>query len=255
MIQVMVVDDEPLSLKELTRLISQDPEFRVVQQATNGAEALEKMKHSPVDVVFLDIEMPGFTGLEVASELARWETPPRVVFATAYDQYAIQAFEANAIDYVLKPFDPERLGKTLERVKSLFPTQKPSGQNLLFLEEDLIQKGVLKKLLGYKRKSKDRILIEPSQVYFFRAQLSEVFAYLEGGELIVRTTLRDLLKTLDPAQFVQTHKAHIVNINKVEKVAPLFSGNFELLFKIPTLPKVPLSRRYASAFKALFPSW
>ena len=255
MIRVMVVDDEPLSVKELTRLIRQDKDFQITAEATSGTDALEKLKDSTVDIVFLDIEMPGLNGLDVASELARWEKPPRVVFATAYDEYALEAFEAHAIDYILKPFDPERLKKTLERIKTLAQSEKPSAEKFLSLEDDLIQKGILKKLVGYRRKSKDRILIEPKDVYFFQAKLSEVWAYVEGQELMIHSPLKELLKSLDPTQFAQTHKAYLVNLGKVEKVSPLFSGNFEISLKHPALSKIPLSRRYAKAFKDLLKGW
>ncbi|MBI4115738.1 MAG: response regulator [Candidatus Omnitrophica bacterium] len=255
MIRVMVVDDEPLAQEELVRLISEDKDFQIISQAGNGAEALQQMKKLPVDVVFLDIEMPRLNGLEVTSRLTEWENPPRVVFATAYHQYAIEAFEANAIDYLLKPYEPSRLKKTLERIKELFKTEKPSRERLISLEDDLIRKGVLKKIVGHKRNAKDRIVLDPTEVYYFFAHLAEVLAYTANGELIVNSTLKELLANLDPAHFAQTHKSYMVNLGQIEKVSPLFSGNFEITLKHPSLPKIPLSRRYAKGIKSRLGSW
>ena len=254
MIRVMLVDDEPLAREELTRLIKEDTGFQIVAESGNGEDALQKIKKNKPEVIFLDIEMPGLSGLEMASNLAYWKNPPLVVFATAYNEYAIQAFEANAIDYVLKPYDPKRLGQTFARIKEGLKGKASSRENLVSLEEDLIRKGVLKKLVGHRRKMKDRIVIDPAEVYYFRSEYAEVLARLAGEELIVRATLKELLASLDPARFTQTHRAYIVNLDKIEKVSPLFSGNFEISFKDHSLPQVPLSRRYAKNLKTLL-SW
>ena len=256
MIRVMVVDDEPLAREELIRLIRKDPAFEVANEAANGREAIEKLKKDPVEVVFLDIEMPEVDGLEAAGRLAGWEKPPLVVFATAYHEYAIQAFEANAIDYVLKPYDPERLKKTFARVKEFLANKAASPkEKLVSLERYLVQKGALGRIVGRRRNSKEKIVIHPDQIYYFHVHLTEVLAKLETEELIIYSTLKELLACLDPARFVQTHKAYIVNLDKVEKVAPLFSGNFEIKLKDPKQSSIPLSRRCAQALKSRLASW
>jgi len=255
MIRVMVADDEPLAQEEIIRLIEENQDFKVVSRASNGAAALEEMKANPVDVVFLDIEMPEMDGLEVASQLATWENPPIVVFATAYHQYAIEAFEANAIDYILKPYDPVRLKKALERVKGEVERKEPEREKLISLEDDLIRKGVLKKIVGHEKNKKDRVIIHPEEVHFFKVQFSEIIVHLDQGEYIINTTLKELLATLDAESFAQTHKSYVVNINKIEKVSPLFSGNFEITMKHLALPKVPLSRRYAKSLKTRLGNW
>ncbi|MDD5216789.1 MAG: LytTR family DNA-binding domain-containing protein [Candidatus Omnitrophica bacterium] len=255
MIRVMIVDDEPLAREELERLIKGDNEFEIVDHAANGNDALQNLKKKQIDVVFLDIDMPGLSGLEVAGRLAEWPKPPRVVFATAYDQYAIEAFEANAIDYILKPYDAGRLKKTLERVKELFQSQAPARDNLISLEDELIKKGVLKKLIGHKKKTKDRLVVDPKDVYYFNVRYSEIYACLESDELIVHATLKELLDNLDSAQFAQTHKSFIVNLDKVQKVSPMFSGNYEITLKHSGMPKIPLSRRYAKGLKGRVGGW
>lgn len=251
----MIVDDEPLARKELSRLVSKDPEFQITNLVSDGDEAIRSLSREKVDAVFLDIEMPGKTGLEVAGHLAGWEKPPLVIFATAYHQYAIEAFEAHAIDYVLKPFESGRIQKTLERIKKSIQQPASVQPNLSALQDQLIQQGILKKLTGHVRNRKDRIVIDPAEVCFFSAEAEAVVAHLDEQDLLVNSSLKDVLARLDPSQFVQTHKGYIVNINKIQKVSPMFSGNFEILMKGPKTPKVPLSRRYAPGLKALLGHW
>jgi len=256
MIRVLVADDEPLAREELIKLVSGESDFQVVANASSGKEAVEKLEKEDVAVAFLDIEMPGLNGLEVASRLADWDHPPFVVFATAYEQYAVQAFEANAIDYVLKPYDPKRIQKTLFRIRELVKEKSAAAkEKLVSLEDYLIRQGKIKKLVGHRRNSKDRIVMDPAQVFFFCAELAEVLAHVGEEDFIVKSTLKELTEMLDPARFAQTHKAYLVNIDKIAKVAPMFSGNFQITLKDPKQTKIPLSRRYARNLKQLLGSW
>ncbi|MSR78233.1 MAG: response regulator [Candidatus Omnitrophica bacterium] len=255
MIRVIVADDEPLAREALVSLLTKDSEFQVIGLAKNGAEALDQIKKLKPDVIFLDIEMPVKNGLETASDLVKAAHPPLIVFATAFHQYAVEAFEANAIDYVLKPVDPERMAKTLKRLREHFKQVKPPAQKLVALEEALIKKGLLKKIAVHKRGSKDRMVLDPAQVYYFRVHLAEVLVFVEEGELIVNAALKELLANLDPEKFVQTHKSWIVNVDKVEKVSPMFGGNFEITIRHSSHPKIPLSRRYARQLKDHLGNW
>lgn len=255
MIRILIADDELLAREELARLVAADKECELAGSVENGEEALRFLEGHEVDAVLLDIDMPGVNGLEVASRLAQWDRPPRVIFATAFNQYAIEAFDLNAIDYVLKPYRPERIQKALDRLKNALKEQGVFRDRLIALEDTLIHKGMLRKLAGHRRNSKERIVVDPSEVLYFQAKLSEVFAVLEPGELILRNTLKELLGNLNPSQFAQTHKAYIVNVGKIEKVSPLFSGNFEITLKDPKRTKIPLSRRYAQNLKTLLGGW
>lgn len=256
MIRTVVVDDEPLAREELAALIGREKDFRVVAEASNGEETLQKLAKDEADVVFLDIEMPGLSGLEVAGRLASSQQPPLIVFATAYQEYAVKAFEANAIDYILKPYDPARITKTLQRIRHLIEKGSAGRQEkLTSLEDYLIRQGTLRKIVGHRRNSKDRIVIDPLQVHYFRAELSEILAKLDQEELIVNSTLKQLLVQLDPARFAQSHKAYIVNLDKVEKVSPMFNGNFQITLKDPAKSKIPLSRRFARNLKQRLGNW
>lgn len=254
MIRALIADDEALARGELIRIIRGEKDFEIIAQAQNGVEALKNIRHLKPDVVFLDIEMPQKNGMETASELSRWPDPPLVVFATAYDRYAIEAFEMSAVDYVLKPYHPDRIKKTFERIRDHILRKEPVKENLTALEDNLIQKNILKKVIGFKRNSKDRILLDLSEVLYFYANNTEVLACVPGDELIIHSTLKELADRLEPTDFAQTHKGYLVNLNKVEKVCPLFSGNFSIVIK-GVSSQIPLSRRYASAVKSKLASW
>lgn len=254
-ITVMIADDEPLSREELSRLIGKNKDFHVVELASHGQEALDKLKKNPADVIFLDIDMPGVNGLEAASRLSQWAHPPMVVFATAYHQYAVEAFEENAVDYILKPYEQERLEKTLKKIQKFLVHHRPEKEKLVALEDNLIQRGIVKKLVGHKKNSKDRMVIEPAEVLYFYVEYSEIRARLAADEVIINGTLKQLLDQLDPAHFAQTHKSYIMNLNKMSRVTPMFNGNFEILLKDHPDVRVPLSRRYARILKGRLGAW
>lgn len=252
MLNVLIVDDERLNREELRRMLEEQDHFCVKGEAANGKEALKMLRNdTSFDVVFMDIEMPVMNGMEAARKLAEWPAPPMVVFVTAYNQYAIEAFEASAIDYLLKPLDPERFEKTIERIEQHAANRAGAKERLQALDEKTsVQPGETQKLVGYKRNSKDRIVIDPEEVYYFKAKYTEVTARLQAYELIVNSTLKEILTDLKARGFARTHKAYLVNLNRIEKISPMFSGNFEITLKPPFQEqKIPLSRRYAKDVK------
>lgn len=249
MIRVILVDDEAPARLELKRFLSKISDFQLTGEATNGEEALEMIKELKPDIVFMDIQMPGLNGLEVAGALSEMKNPPLVVFVTAYDQYAIRAFEVNAVDYLLKPYDQERFVKTCDKAKERLRDTPGAKMHLGSLKEYLDQDKPLN-IMGHKRGSRDRVFIHPRDVFYFHVSLTEVTAHLAGGiELLLNTTLSGLMEMLGASKFQQTHRAYVVNLEYVEKVTPLFSGNFELILKDPAKTKLPLSRRYAKKLK------
>ncbi len=253
MIRTMVVDDEALALERLVKHIASDPEFKTVAQASDGIEAVKLSRSMPVDVIFLDIDMPGKNGIEVALELSDQETPPVVVFVTAHNEFAVKAFELHAIDYILKPYDPDRLQRSLERVKEAVKLKKPMREKLAAFGNDYATQS--RKLVGRRSNSKERVLIDPNDIVYFYARLAQVTAHLADKEFIVNLTLEELEKTLEPGRFARSHRAYIVNLSKVEKVVPMFNENFELILKDPAKTHIPLARRNAKEFKAKLSNW
>jgi DNA-binding LytR/AlgR family response regulator len=253
MIKVMVVDDEAFARERMVKLIASDPEMEVVAQAADGVEALRLLEKHPVDVLFLDIDMPGKNGIEVALELADREAPPQVVFVTAHDEFAVKAFEAHAIDYVMKPFDPERLERSLKKVKEAVRFSRLSGKKWAAFGNDYASK--VRKIVGRRPNSKERVLIDPADVFYFHAHLALVSAYLGDKEWSVTLTLDELEQSLDPAHFARSHRAYIVNLSKVEKVVPMFNENYELILKDNARTHIPLARRNAGEFKKKLGNW
>ena len=251
MIPTIIVEDEAPARNELKRFLHREGDFEIIGEAADGEEALTAIGRLKPKVIFLDIHLPKLSGLEVANRLAKLPAPPLVVFVTAFDKYAIQAFEANAVDYILKPYDQDRFVKTSAKIRNALQDQSIIKEKLASLSRYLDKEKPLK-ITGRLRRSRDRVFIHPRDVLYFRAELTEVTTRLTSGdELLVNTTLKSLLEMLDPNQFQQTHRAHIVNLDQVEKVVPLFSGNFNLVLKDPAKTTVPLSRRYARKLKKL----
>jgi DNA-binding LytR/AlgR family response regulator len=251
MIKTLVVDDEMPARNELKRFLKGEPDFAVLGEASDGETALAEVMRLKPQVVFLDIHMPKRTGLEVAASLAETDLPPVVVFVTAYDEHALEAFEVNAIDYVLKPFDRERFKKTCMKIRRALSDQKEAKKRLTDLSQYLVQKK-FPSLVGHKRQSKDRVFIHPRDVYYFHAKLTEVTALMrDHSELIVNATLKTLVEMLESAHFQQSHRAYIVNLNEVARVTPVINGNFEMTLKDSAQTRLPLSRRYAKKLRKL----
>ena len=253
-IRLLLVDDEKAAREELSALLQQHPDFEIVASAPNGQEALTILEAGGIDALFLDIEMPLMTGLELANILGTWPNPPRVVFATAHNQYAVNAFEANAIDYVLKPYQEDRLAKALEKIKSAIGQGKSNSESLEGLSKSLFEKKLIKKMVVHKKNSKDRIVMDPSEFDYFHAESAEVFARAAGQDYVSNMTLKNLSVSLAVHGFAPCHKAYLVNLTKVEKIVPLFNGNFEILIKSDA-GKIPLSRRFAKAIREKVGGW
>lgn len=249
MIKTFIVDDEALAREELKRFLKEEKIFEIIGEAEDSEAALSGIKQLKPSVVFLDIHIPTRNGLEVASMLSKFQSPPIVVFVTAYDQYAIQAFELNAIDYLLKPYDEGRFKKTCARIQSALQDESASRGRLTSLKNYLDQEKPFK-VLGFKRNSRERIFIHEADVLYFTVHLTEVTAHMKNGDqLLVNATLKSLLEMLDPKKFQQAHRAHLVNLDQVEKVVPMFAGNFNLVLKNSNHSTIPLSRRYAKKLK------
>ena len=249
MINALIVDDEILVRNQLKRYLEAEADFKVIGEAEDGEDAILAIKDLKPQVVFLDIHIPGLDGLKVAQILSEFKTPPLVVFATAYDKYAVQAFETKALDYLLKPYEQTRFKNVCGRIRLALESESVVKEKLRSLT-GFLENAKPPKILGYKRGSKERIFLNPNEILYFHAKLTEVVAYLKNGEeLLVNNNLKSLIKTLDPKKFQRSHKAYIINLDYVEKASPLFSGNFELILKDDSKARVPLSRRFANKLK------
>lgn len=244
--KALIVDDERLARLELTRLLAENGKVEVVAEAENGDQALSMMAIHKPDVIFMDVQMPGKNGFETL--MAMSEPRPAIIFTTAYDEFALKAFEFSAVDYLLKPIDPERLEHAIEKIGS---PQAASEED----DEDGPQTAIpFRKQLGPEDqvfiKDGDKcFFIRLGQVKYFESVGNYVQLHYEGGRPMILRSLNALEERLDETSFFRASRKHIVNLKRVETVEPYFSGG--LLLKMQGGDKIEVSRRQASRFKDL----
>jgi DNA-binding LytR/AlgR family response regulator len=254
----LIADDEPLLREELVRLLeSAWPELEVVAQARNGREAIDRFEARQPDVCFLDVQMPGTTGVEVARHIGR---RAHIVFVTAYDQYAVQAFAHGVLDYLVKPVELERLVDTVARVRErLRGAAQPEADNEALLRElaALIQRGSGSETLRWIRASVGQTLrlISVTDVDFLRSD--EKYTLIgwrddagEAREAVIRTPLKDMLPQLDRAQFAQVHRSVVLNLRSVSHVTRGANETAEVHLKGRS-EVLPVSRTYLHLFKQM----
>ncbi len=254
-IRTIVVDDEPLAREELAFLLKAHPEIRVVAEGRNGVEAFQLIKEHQPDLVFLDVAMPGQDGLEVVRRLLDKKNKikvPQVIFATAYDQYAVQAFELNAIDYLLKPIDKGRLSQSLERVRRAMEGRAHSTERLEELVRMLKEGSSPPQTKLLLRSSGRLMLIDPRQLIFATIEdglISMVTKEMEGESNY--RTLEELQGNLDPTVFWRAHRSYLVNINHIQEVVPWFKSSYQLRMDDRKGTEIPVSRAQTKRLREL----
>ncbi|MBX7218374.1 MAG: LytTR family DNA-binding domain-containing protein [Blastocatellia bacterium] len=251
--RILIVDDEMPARGELRYILGMIAPDAIVFEATNGIEALDLIEREPIDVVFLDINMPGMNGLTVAAQILDGPQPPLVVFATAYDDYALQAFQLAALDYVVKPFDERRLQQTVERITQTLQERALLAQRHSSLREFLHKSETpmsgLKKLWA-ERADEVQVLVDFQDIAWVEAEEKMVYICTAMGEkLAVRYTLKDLETRLSGNNFVRVHKGYIVNLNYIGEVVTWFSGSYVIRLTDRNRTEIPMSRRYAAQLK------
>jgi DNA-binding LytR/AlgR family response regulator len=246
-IRALVVDDEKLARDRLIGFLAKLEGVSVVGQATNGVEAVDRIREDKPDLVFLDVQMPGMDGFEVLKALPG--PPPHVVFATAYDEYAIRAFEVQAIDYLLKPFARARVEEAVSRVRARLDRGAPG----LDVEDVLrrLEEGRKDHLRQVPVHAGKRILLVPvDDVLWFGVEYRLVYAHTAERAYMTNFTLRELEERLDPETFFRAHKASLVNMRQVKEIVPWFGGRFKLVMRDQAASEVPVSRAQARALRA-----
>jgi len=219
----LIVDDEDLARQQITRLLAAQPNFQVIGEARNGVEALELIPELKPEVVFLDIEMPGLNGFDM---LAQLRESPLIVFATAYDEFAIRAFDANAIDYLLKPIQSARLAQALEKVQTNLLRSSDQYQASLSATLATLRPGPPAKLAG--RRGKRIVLLSPKEIIYAAIEDKLVFLYTETERYLTDRTIVELDQLLTPAGFFRISRAAVVNLEHARELLPWFSGTWRL---------------------------
>ena len=235
MMRAYVVDDEPLAVKRLTRMLQATGRVDIVGSANDPQMALEFLRAQPVDVLFLDIQMPGLTGFEL---LDRLEAQPMVIFTTAYDRYALEAFDVNSIDYLLKPIDPERLDRALDKLERLAAQPRPDIKALA--KELAVQLAPNRRLERIASKVGERTtVLDVARISHFSAKDKLTFAVVGGREHVIDYTLSELEERLDPRRFVRIHRGTIANLAFVQELFPDVDGG--VLVRLKDEQKTELS--------------
>jgi two-component system, LytTR family, response regulator LytT len=255
----LIIDDEPLARQELQYLLERAGGVEVLAQGTNGIEAVELIRTHKPDLVFLDVQMPGLDGFGVLKKLLDRKVPmPQVVFATAFNQYAVRAFEVNAVDYLLKPFDRKRVMQTIEKAQArmVAPAESASDAKLdalLRLVEEQTQT---------PKVNSGKVIVRAQNRLLLVDQREICFASIEEGTISVVTrtveghsncrTLEELMDQLDPEAFWRAHRSYVVNIQHIREVVPWFKSSYQLRMDDTQKTEIPVSRAQTKRLRELF---
>jgi len=256
-INTIIVDDEKPARDELAFLLKAFPEINVIGQGKNGVDAVNLIKEHSPDLVFLDVQMPGLDGFGVLRKLVeRKMKVPHVVFATAFDHYAVQAFDVNAVDYVLKPFDKARIAKAIQRARKVMETQSSTADRLEQLVSQLNGNATKQNMQPAK------ILVKSGQRLLLVAAEDLIFATIDDGLITVvgrdvegtsnYRTLEELHAALDSETFWRPHRSHLVNIHHIKEVVPWFKSSYMLKMDDKKQSEVPVSRVQTKRLRELF---
>jgi two-component system, LytTR family, response regulator len=236
-IATLVVDDEPLALKRVLKLLRADPDLNIIGSFSSATEAAQHAREQPPQLMLLDIRMPELDGFELIATLAEEGITPYVIFITAYTDRSMEAFGVGAIDYLLKPFDDERFRRAIDRAKSLIA----SGQNRAAGAgaSRSLASGRTRLLLSERGKV---VVLSMRDIEFVQAAAKHVRIYAGGRCFSFRQPLSQLEDRLDPASFVRVHRSTLVNVEHIAEMHPLFHGDYELVLRRGT--RLTLSRRY-----------
>ena len=250
-ITALVVDDEPIARHAVVRLLGNDPDIRLLGECGDGVSAVKAIRTQSPDLVFLDIQMPAMTGLDVVAAVGA-QRMPATVFVTAYEQYAVRAFEANAVDYLVKPFNRKRFLDSLARVKMRLSSRETGAAAMSERIAKLLE--VLRERENYVQRIPVRVdehigFIDVADIVWIRANRNTVLIHLPDRVHELRETLSALAARLDPRRFVRIHRSAIVNVDRVQTIHPWFNGYH--VVTMDTGQKLRMSRYQHEAFLRL----
>jgi two-component system LytT family response regulator len=246
-IRTLIVEDEPLARERIHSLLKGERDIEVVGECGDGKAAVDEIRERQPDLVFLDVSMPELNGFEVIQEVGIEEMPP-VVFVTAYDQYAVQAFDAHALDYILKPFDEERFRTAVARAREAIQRQSAGSfdRRLSDLLDDLRRPRYLERLAV---KSGGKIIfLRTDELEWIGAEGNYARLHVGGKSHLMRETMTTLEQKLDPSSFIRIHRSTIVNADAIAELEPLFQGDYVVILRNGT--RLTSSRGYRSNLQA-----
>ncbi|NLI13253.1 LytR/AlgR family response regulator transcription factor [Pelotomaculum propionicicum] len=261
-LKALIIDDEYPARQELRYALGNFDNIEIVGEATNAMEALALIKALDYQVLFLDISMPGMNGLELGAAIQELPNRPYIIFVTAFDEFALSAFDVNAIDYILKPIEPKRLKKAIDKVTKLTRESKAVSEELLHSPE-----GPAARNGGLKSEHKDKelikidripaeiqgktILVSESDIFYAYTEQDNIYLKTFNEKLFTRFTLKELESRLNPQVFFRTHRCYLVNLNKVKEIVPFFNGTYNLIVEDKERSEVPVSRAQAKKLRRI----
>jgi two-component system LytT family response regulator len=238
-IKAMIIDDERLARNELKKLLLQHTEISIIDEASGVDEGIEKIDITHPDLIFLDIQMPGKTGFDLLAEL---EKAPRVIFTTAYDEFALKAFEVNALDYLLKPIDPQRLADAIQKLQTEIALEQASLMG--------VNRGPLTESDQVFVKDGERCwFVKLADIRLFESVGNYAKVYFDTNKPLILKSLNALEDRLDERVFFRANRKHIINLHWIEKIEPFFNGG--LLVELKGGEKIEISRRQSVKFKEM----
>ncbi len=249
-IRTVIVDDEPLAREKIRMLLQREPEIEIIDECTNGQEAIATIKKEFPDLLFLDIQMPGADGFEVLRKVGI-NRVAAIVFVTAYDQHALRAFEFHALDYLLKPFAARRFREALQRAKEHLrrePNEQFNRQLLALLND--INRGLQHDARLMIKSGGRVVFLKTGQIDWIEAAGNYVLLHAGKDSHMLHETMNHIHANLDPRQFLRIHRSTIVNVECIKELQPLFYGDYQVILKDGT--KLTLSRKYSHQITQLF---
>lgn len=241
--RALIIDDENLARSRLRRLLEKNENIQVVGEAKNGREALEMIEKTEPYVLFLDIKMPGLSGFDMLKKLDR---SPYIIFTTAYDEYALRAFEENAVDYLLKPINSEKLDRAVVKLMKMTSHDSSQSLDLKGLLDSIERKGQTVRRFSVKLGERF-FLVQDTEIVFFHAENKYTFLNTAEKSYIIPFTLKELEAKLNPDKFIRVHRSYIVNIDRISSIHRWFKGR--LLLKMKGGKEVIVSQKHADGFK------
>lgn len=256
-LKALIVDDEYPARQELRFALSSFENIEIVGEATSAQEALALIKALDYQVLFLDISMPGMSGLELGAAIQELPRQPHVIFVTAFDEHAVQAFEVNAVDYLLKPVEPGRLKKAIDKVVRISQeyagADTAAGLDQLDAEVRTVptQQGQIKIDRIPAEKQGKTVLVAESDVFYAFTEQDYIYIKTFSDKLFTRFTLKELEARLNPSVFFRTHRCYLVNLHKVKEIVPFFNGTYNLVVEDKENSEVPVSRAQAKKLRKI----
>lgn len=254
-LKALIVDDEYPARMELRFQLGRFDDVEIIGEATNAREALRLIDALDYDVLFLDVQMPGMSGIDLVKQMKGREVMPKVVFVTAYENYAVPAFEMRAVDYLLKPFDGNRLAETIQRLRETVGVGAQSTVSERTEEGEAIarsdKKGATLSFL-LTEKDEKQIPLPLSEIIYVFSEGYNVFVQTHSDRLLTRFTLQELTDRLPPDQFFRSHRSYLINIFQVKEISPYFNGAYLLKMKDKDHSEVIVSRSNVKRMKELF---